>query len=106
MLGLPLTGMYKMRSVMWVLVILLLILQYHLWFGQGGYSQAWKLRKQLEKQAQENTELQQRNAILTAEVLDLKQGRQAVEEHARNDLGMVKNDETFYQVVHANKNKS
>lgn len=91
---------------MWILVAVLVVLQYHLWFGQGGYTQVWKLRRELDQQAQQNTELQERNAVLNAEVLDLKQGHQAAEERARNDLGMVKNGETFYQVVHTDKDKS
>lgn len=89
-----------MRPVMWILVMVLVVLQYHLWFGQGGYTQVWKLRRDLDKQAQQNMMLQERNVVLNAEVMDLKQGHQAAEEHARNDLGMVKKDETFYQTVH------
>lgn len=85
---------------MMILIIILIALQVRLWFGQGSYLQAWRLHKQINEQAQKNNELQQRNAVLQAEVSDLKQGHQAVEEHARTDLGMVKQNETFYQIIH------
>lgn len=93
-----------MRAVMICLLVLLAVLQYRLWFGQGSYVQAWMLRQQLENQALKNTELQERNSILDAEVTDLKTGHKAVEEQARSDLGMVKSNETFYQVVHPHNN--
>jgi len=91
-----------MRFLMLVLIVLLLVLQYRLWFGDGSYLQAWELRQQLKSQAMKNTELQERNDVLNAEVTDLKTGRKAVEEQARSDLGMVKQGETFYQVVPEN----
>ena len=82
-----------------MLVIIFFALQYRLWFGQGSYLQAWRLRHQIELQAKDNNDLQQRNGVLQAEVDDLKQGHQAIEEHARSDLGMVKKNETFYQLL-------
>ncbi len=91
-----------MRLVMAVLIVLLLVLQYRLWFGDGSYLDAWSLRQQLDSKALKNTELHERNTVLMAEVVDLKTGRRAVEEQARNDLGMVKKGETFYQIVHKN----
>ena len=82
-----------------ILVLLLVFLQYELWFGEGDLSDAWRLQRQVSEQKAENTELLKRNQALTAQVQDLKQGQAAVEEQARNDLGMIKKGETFYQVV-------
>jgi cell division protein FtsB len=82
-----------------LLLVLLLILQYQLWIGDGGLQDVWELHQEVELLRQENARLQERNAALNAEVLDLKQGLDAIEEHAREDLGMVKEGETFYQIV-------
>lgn len=81
------------------LLILLLILQYTLWLGEGGLVRVWSLSEQVAAQEQENAKLRERNRALEAEVLDLKQGLDAVEERARTDLGMIKKNETFHQVV-------
>jgi len=81
------------------LLVLLAILQYQLWVGDGGLQDVWELHQEVEALRQENARLQERNAALNAEVLDLKQGLDAIEEHAREDLGMVKEGETFYQIV-------
>lgn len=82
-----------------ILVILLIMLQYRLWFGQGSIPKVVQLKQQLEQELQQNQKLQARNQVLIAEVNDLKSGHQAIEERARNELGMVKKGETFYQVV-------
>lgn len=81
------------------LVLLLVTLQLTLWFGDDSLAEVWQLRQQINTQNDENKQLQERNAALEAEVQDLKQGLAAIEERARNELGMVKNDETFFQVV-------
>lgn len=81
------------------LVLLLLMLQYSIWFGAPDVFDALALRAQIETQQIDNAGLRERNAALGAEVRDLKQGTEAMEEHARSDLGMVKANETFYQVV-------
>lgn len=75
------------------------MLQYRLWFGKASVPKVIQLKQQLEQQLQQNDKLQQRNQVLIAEVKDLKSGHQAIEERARNELGMVKKGETFYQVV-------
>ena len=80
-------------------MLLLVYLQYKLWFGEGSLQDVWQLHQDVEFQRQENIELRERNAALEAEVKDLQQGFDAIEEHAREDLGMVKEGETFYQVV-------
>jgi len=88
-----------MKKLLLLLVALLLYLQYQLWIGDGSLQDVWGLHKEVEQQRQENVELRERNAALEAEVTDLQQGFDAIEEHAREDLGMVKEGETFYQVV-------
>ncbi len=87
------------RLVVAILVTLLLVLQYRLWFSDGGLVKMWQLSESLEQQKQENARLLERNRALEAEVIDLKQGLQAIEERARTELGMVKKDETFFQVI-------
>jgi len=87
------------KKLIVLLLVLLGILQYQLWVGDGGLLDLWELHQDVEALKQENERLQERNAALNAEVLDLKQGLDAIEEHAREDLGMVKEGETFYQIV-------
>lgn len=82
-----------------ILVLLLLLLQYQLWFGEDNMHDASKLQQQVSVQQTENATLIQRNQELAAQVKDLKQGQAAVEEQARSDLGMIKKGETFYQIV-------
>ena len=89
----------SMKKLLMLLVLLLVYLQYKLWFGEGSLQDVWQLHQEVEFQRQENIELRERNAALEAEVKDLQQGFDAIEEHAREDLGMVKEGETFYQVV-------
>ena len=88
-----------MKNLIIFLLILLVFLLYRLWLGEGGLLDVWEMHREVEEQRQENVRLRERNAALNAEVLDLKQGLQAIEERAREDLGMVKEGETFYQVV-------
>ncbi len=92
-----------MKVLIAVLVLVLVMLQYKLWFGDGDIREVWALREAIEAQAQENRRLRERNAALEAEVQDLKQGREAIEERARSELGMIKKDETFFQII---ENKS
>lgn len=88
-----------MRWVSLILVALILLLQYPLWLGKGSWLKVWDLDRQVEEQKQINQHTQMRNAELDAEVRDLKQGTEAIEERARSELGMVKRDEVFFQVV-------
>ena len=91
-----------MRALGILLVLLLALLawlQYRLWFGNGGEREVAALQAQVQRQARDNTGLRQRNDALAAEVQDLKSGEAAVEERARNELGMIKPGETFYRVV-------
>ena len=79
-----------MRLVAVALAFFILVLQYPLWLGKGGWLRVWELDRQVSAQKDQNTKLQQRNAGLDAEVRDLKQGFEAVEERARYELGMVR----------------
>ena len=88
-----------MRWLTLILVILIAALQYPLWLGKGSWLRVWDLSQQIEKQKEDNAKLKGRNAILDAEVRDLKQGYAAIEERARSELGMIKQDEVFYQVI-------
>ena len=88
-----------MRILVAILLILLLILQYDLWVGDGSLATVWNLQKEVDAQQLENTYLNERNEALAAEVKDLKTGLDAIEERSRNDLGMIKEGETYIQVV-------
>lgn len=82
----------------WILTALILLLQYPLWFGKGGWLLVWDYDRQLAAQREVNQGLEQRNAGLDAEVRDLKSGSEAIEERARYELGMIKRGEVFVQV--------
>ncbi len=88
-----------MKVLSFVLAGILLALQYPLWIGKGSWLRVWELDSSLTQQKEQNAKLKARNDALDAEVRDLKQGLEAVEERARLELGMIKKDEVFYQVV-------
>lgn len=88
-----------MKILVSILILLVLVLQYQLWVGKGSLAEVWRLQQTIEKQRAENEEFRQRNSALEAEVQDLKKGVDAIEERARRELGMIKEDETFYQVI-------
>ena len=88
-----------MRWISLILTALILLLQYPLWLGKGGWLRVWDIDQQVEAQKKINQQTQMRNAVLDAEVLDLKQGTEAIEERARSELGMVKHDEVFFQII-------
>ncbi len=88
-----------MRWLLLLLIFLLVLLQYRLWVGDGSLAEVWDLYQQVEMQTQENQRLRERNQALEAEVQDLKQGLEAIEERAREELGMIRDGETFYQIV-------
>ena len=88
-----------MKSLIVVLLILLLGLQYRLWFADGGLVEVQRLEQRIARQQAENQRLRERNEALAAEVRDLKKGLEAVEARARSELGMVGEGETFFQVV-------
>ena len=88
-----------MRILAAILATLLVALQWPLWFGKGSWMRVRELDNQLAQVRDTNAKAKARNAALDAEVRDLKEGREAVEERARQELGMIKRDEMFYQLV-------
>jgi len=90
-----------MRLVTLVLAALVILLQYPLWLGKGSWLRVWEVDRQLAEQRELNRRFATRNASLDAEVRDLKEGLDAIEERARSELGMVKQDEIFFQVLDA-----
>lgn len=88
-----------LRIVAGLLLLALVVLQYRLWASSDGMREVWRLERAIESQTEENARLAERNRTLAAEVRDLKEGKQAIEERARTDLGMVRSNETFFQVV-------
>lgn len=88
-----------MKLIVAILFVLLIWLQYKLWLGDGGIPEVLELEQEIETvQAEVNT-LQERNKALNAEVMDLKKGIEAIEERARSEMGMIKKDEIYYQVI-------
>ena len=94
-----------MRVFTLILFIVLVLLQFKLWLGEGGFREVARLESRVGDQRQQNENLLQRNAELQAEVEDLRERLDAVEERARNELGLIKPDEQFYQVVPPPGNK-
>ena len=88
-----------MRPLAILLIVMIVAIQTPLWFGKGGWLRVWELEGQLKAQREQNEKLRARNAALDAEVRDLKRGYEAIEERARSELGMIKQDEVFFQVV-------
>jgi len=89
------------RALTYAFIALLVLIQYPLWLGKGGWLRVWELDRQVEGQKNITAGLKRRNAGMEAEVRDLKNGVGAVEERARFELGMVKEDEIFFQVLDA-----
>jgi cell division protein FtsB len=92
-----------MRLITIVLAILLILIQYPLWFGKGGWWRVWELDQQVTAAQKKNEELKLRNARLESDVRDLKEGTDAIEERARYEMGMIKQGETFVQIVDPEK---
>jgi len=80
-----------------ILAVLLLAIQWPLWLGRGGWLRVWDLQRQLDTQRASNTEIETRNQALSAELRSLVQGREAVEERAREELHLIRSDEIFFQ---------
>ena len=89
-----------MNYVSVVLIILLVVLQYRLWIGNGSLTEVHHLEQTRQNLLDETRQLQERNQSLAAEVNDLKHGNDAIEERARTAMGMIKKDEVFYQIIH------
>jgi cell division protein FtsB len=84
---------------------LIVLIQYPLWLGKGGWLTAWRVENKLDAEKEKTAQLERRNAAFAAEVRDLKQGTEAVEERARYELGMIRGDEVFFQFVPADPKK-
>jgi len=93
-----------MKVLSLILFALIVLLQYPLWLGKGSWHKVWKVDQLVIMQNETNQKLRIRNAALDAEVQDLKQGSDAIEERARSELGMIKQDEIFFQVEINEKN--
>jgi cell division protein FtsB len=87
------------KALTLIFVILIALLQYPLWLGKGSWLRVWNVNQQIDEQKEKNAASKLRNETLSAEVRDLKQGNAAIEERARSELGMIKQDEVFYQVI-------
>ncbi len=89
----------KRRALLLLLLLILLGLQFRLWVGPGSWEEIVSLRREIAGQKARNAELQERNNKLYGEVDSLKRDLDSVEERARNELGLIKDGETFYQIV-------
>ena len=88
-----------MRWIWSILILLLLVLQYRLWFGEPSLPDVWQVKEDIAEQKRINQDLLERNRRLEAEVQDLKNGLSALEERARSEMGMIGEGETFFQVI-------
>ena len=91
-----------MKFITTLLLVLLCMLQYRLWLGNANLIDVRKMEQTKITKIAENNRLQERNQSLSAEVQDLKSGLEAIEERARSEMGMIKSDETFFQIVNEN----
>ena len=88
-----------MRAFTLLLLIIFSLLQYRLWFGKNSVPDYFALQEDIMHQQEENEKLKQRNKLLYADTDDLKLGTEAIEERARNELGMIKENETFFRLI-------
>ena len=88
-----------MRWLIVVLLLLLGVLQYRLWLGEGSLAEQHRLERQVEEQTRVNSELEARNAVLEREVLKLQTGNRGLEQRAREQLGLIREGEIYYQLV-------
>lgn len=89
----------SMRLLAVIVAFLLVLIQYPLWLGKGGWFHLWELNRQLAAQEQQNEMLYERNRRLAKEVQDLKDGSEAIEEYARFEMGMIQQGEYFVQII-------
>lgn len=95
-----------MKLLTLALLGLIVLLQHPLWLGKGSWLRVWEVDQQVRAQRDTNQKMTLRNAALDAEVRDLKQGFDAIEERARSELGMIKRDEMFFQVLDNPRNSA
>jgi len=89
----------RTKILIGIITLLIILLQYRLWFGDGSIAQIKVYQQRLDEVQKKVEEKKQRNEALYAEIVDLKKGQEAIEERAREELGMIKEDETFFQVI-------
>lgn len=94
---------WQLKLIFGILLATFVVLQYRLWVGQGSLAEVVQLKRQIAQQEKRIEEMRERNSVLRAEVNNLKHGLEAVEAHARGELGMIKEGETFYQIVEPDK---
>jgi cell division protein FtsB len=94
------------KKIIALLLVLLVMLQYKIWLGDGGIPEILQLENEVEVVQLQVNKLKERNKALEAEVLDLKKGMDAIEERARSELGMIGKDEVYYQVISSDSEKS
>lgn len=94
-----------MKLIGAILILLLIWLQYRLWLGDGGIPEVLGLEQEIETIQAQVSRLEERNQALAAEVSDLKKGIEAIEERARSELGMIKKDEIYFQVIDGDYSK-
>ncbi|MCW8923653.1 MAG: cell division protein FtsB, partial [Gammaproteobacteria bacterium] len=94
-----------MKKIIALLLVLLVVLQYRLWLGDGGIPEILQLEKEVEVVQTQVKKLKERNQALDAEVQDLKKGMDAIEERARSELGMICKDEVYYQVISSDSDR-
>jgi cell division protein FtsB len=95
-----------MKSLALILFLLIALMQHPLWLGKASWGKVWQVNEEVARAHQNNLALQTRNNKLEAEVNDLKQGLEAIEERARSDLGMIKHDEILFQIIKNEKSKT
>ena len=96
---------YTVRLIIIGLTVLLILIQYPLWLGKGSWLRVWDLSRQLDSSLVKEQELRERNAKLASEVQDLKEGTGALEERARYELGLIKDNEMFLQILESDTKK-
>jgi cell division protein FtsB len=89
------------KTLTLALAALIVLIQYPLWLGKGSWFRVWEVDQQIRAQRETNRQLKARNDALEAEVRDLKVGLEAIEERARSELGMIRHDEVFFQMLEA-----
>ena len=88
-----------MKILTWTFFALLLLIQYPLWFGKGGWWEVWELQSKIDDQLVTNKNLDDRNSAVRAQISDLKTGLDEVEERARSELGMIRSGEVFFKTI-------
>lgn len=97
---------WRLKLVIGLLLLAFIALQTRLWVGEGSFAEVAALKRQVAAQQAELDELKARNTLLRDEIAELKRGLEAVEARARGELGMIKEGETFYQIIDRQPDKS